>query len=75
MPSSVAGSVAARTDATRAVGDATVVVVNRPAPKNNKKQSPQDAIDEFWKKFYSTTPGKGMFKEDSNITRHVAEKQ
>jgi hypothetical protein len=30
-----------------------------PAPKG-KKQSPQDAIDEFWSKFDSKTPGRGQ---------------
>jgi hypothetical protein len=31
-----------------------------PPPKKVKHQSPQDAIDEFWRKFDTKTPGIGM---------------
>jgi hypothetical protein len=31
-----------------------------PTPKKVKHQSPQDAIDEFWKKFDTKTPGIGI---------------
>jgi hypothetical protein len=35
-------------------------IVMAPAPaKKVKHQSPQDAIDEFWGKFNSKTPGRG----------------
>lgn len=35
-------------------------IVMAPAPaKKVKHQSPQDAIDEFWNKFNSKTPGRG----------------
>ncbi|KAI1655507.1 cysteine proteinase [Daldinia decipiens] len=43
------------------VGDRTVmamVPVSMQTPKKPKKQTPQEAIDEFWKKFTTKTPGK-----------------
>lgn len=30
------------------------------ATKKSKKQAPQEIIDEFWTKFNTKTPGKGM---------------
>jgi hypothetical protein len=39
--------------------DGAIMFVPPSPPKKNKKQSPQDAIDEFWGKFNSTTPGRG----------------
>ncbi|KAI1642724.1 cysteine proteinase [Daldinia loculata] len=43
------------------VGDRTVmavVPVSMQTPKKPKKQTPQEAIDEFWKKFTTKAPGK-----------------
>lgn len=37
-----------------------IVLVPAPDIKKTKHISPQDAIDEFWAKFKSKTPGKGM---------------
>jgi hypothetical protein len=36
-----------------------IVFVPAPDSKKTKHISPQDAIDEFWAKFKSKTPGKG----------------
>lgn len=39
------------------------VPVTIPVPsKKNKKQTPQQAIDEFWAKFTTKTPGKGSWR-------------
>lgn len=46
------------------VGDRTVmavVPVSMQTPKKPKKQTPQEAIDEFWKKFTTKAPGKGSY--------------
>ena len=41
----------------------TPYIVMAPAPpKKVKHQSPQDAIDEFWGKFNSKTPGRGEIR-------------
>lgn len=39
--------------------NAPYVVMAPAPPKKIKHQSPQDAIDEFWGKFNSKTPGRG----------------
>lgn len=39
--------------------DAPYIVMAPVPPKKVKHQSPQDAIDEFWEKFNSKTPGRG----------------
>ena len=36
------------------------VPVTLPQPKKTKQQTPQEAIDEFWKKFTTKAPGKGV---------------
>ncbi|KAI0108077.1 cysteine proteinase [Daldinia grandis] len=43
------------------VGDRTVIAVvpvSMQTPKKSKKQTPQEAIDEFWNKFTTKAPGK-----------------
>jgi len=39
--------------------DGQIIFVPPSPPKKNKKQSPQDAINDFWKRFDSKTPGRG----------------
>jgi hypothetical protein len=39
--------------------DGQIIFVPPTPAKKTKKQAPQDAIDEFWKKFDSKTPGRG----------------
>jgi len=41
-------------------GKDVILKLADPTPKRVKHQSPQDAIDEFWKKFDTKTPGIGM---------------
>jgi hypothetical protein len=41
-------------------GKDVILRVADPTPKKVKHQSPQDAIDEFWKKFDTKTPGIGI---------------
>jgi len=41
--------------------DAPYIVMTPASPKKVKHQSPQDAIDEFWGKFNSKTPGRGNY--------------
>jgi hypothetical protein len=40
---------------------AEIPVTLTQAPKKNKQQAPQEAIDEFWSKFTTKTPGKGLW--------------
>ena len=62
MPSSNSGVLATgKTDFTRTAGDGIQPDNNPTTAKKSKKIAPQDAIDEFWRKFYSTTPGKGAY--------------
>jgi hypothetical protein len=45
------------------IGDGRTVIANMPVsipePPKSKKQDPQSAINEFWEKFKTKTPGKG----------------
>ncbi len=47
---------------------AEVPVTLRRAPKQPKQQTPQEAIDEFWAKFTTKTPGKGMLSSYDHHT-------
>ena len=47
--------------------DAPFIVMAPAPPKKVKHQSPQDAIDEFWGKFDSKTPGRGKEVNIPNI--------
>ena len=44
--------------------DGAIVYLPPVPPSKNKKQSPQAAIDEFWGKFNSKTPGRGKLPEE-----------
>ena len=39
--------------------DGAIIYMPAPSSKKKKHQSPQEAIDEFWAKFNSKTPGRG----------------
>lgn len=41
------------------IAEMPVVVPN--IPKKMKQQTPQEAIDEFWSKFTTKAPGKGVY--------------
>lgn len=48
----------------RELGAGRTVIAEMPVtipknPKKSKQQPPQEAIDEFWSKFTTKTPGKG----------------
>lgn len=47
-----------------AAKDVPMVLIPQPPAKKPKKVAPQDAIDDFWAKFTTKTPGIG---EDSNL--------
>jgi hypothetical protein len=57
--SSSSSSVTSDQDGLNNAKDGAIVYLPPVAAKKNKKQSPQDAIDEFWGKFDSKTPGRG----------------
>jgi hypothetical protein len=47
--------------------DAPYIVMAPAPPKKVKHQSPQDAIDEFWGRFNSKTPGRGKLPSRASI--------
>jgi hypothetical protein len=59
ISSSSLGGTRAGPDATK---DAQVLLLQSTTVKKAKHLAPQDAIDEFWAKFNSKTPGKGEFE-------------
>ena len=44
--------------------DGAIVYLPPVTPSEKKKQSPQAAIDEFWRKFNSRTPGRGKLPDE-----------
>jgi hypothetical protein len=50
-----------RDDAVTQTVMAEVPVTLSQNPKKNKLQTPQEAIDEFWSKFTTKAPGKGLY--------------
>jgi hypothetical protein len=58
---SIAGSLASFAPGTLGnPKDGAIIYVPPTLAKEKKHQSPQDAIDEFWEKFNSKTPGRGV---------------
>jgi hypothetical protein len=57
--SSGSSSVTSDQDGLNRAQDGAIVYLPPVPPSKKKKQSPQAAIDEFWGKFNSKTPGRG----------------
>ncbi len=62
------GASSSSSSKSRKTKNVPMILVPAPQPvKKSKRQAPQDAIDEFWAKFNSKTPGQGTSSSSRSI--------